>query len=115
MKIELKSRNFGKTYKLIYSYLIGLGFNVSSIGFNFWIEAIYIYRRDYYKYKFTLEEMYQEIAQRNKTSRDNVERQLRQARKNANRNLTKYFNYEKITNKSLLKLIGDQFIIWKKI
>lgn len=111
----IKNRNYGKTYKVIYNYLLNLNFNINSIGFYFWIEAINIYRRDYYKYNFTIEEVYLEIAKRNNTSKNNVERQLRNARKNNINKLKKYFNYKTITNKRLLKLMGGEFIIWKKI
>ena len=76
--------------------LIKLGFNVSTKGFNYWIEAVRIYKFD------KMEDIYSYIATNNRDTRNRVERAMRVTREQANKNIKEYFNYNlKIGNKTL--------------
>ena len=81
--------------------LIKLGFNVSTKGFNYWIEAVRIYN------KFDkMEDVYTFIATNNRDTRNRVERAMRVTREQANRKIKEYFNYNfRIGNKTLLHLL----------
>ena len=80
--------------------LIKLGFNVSTKGFNYWVEAVRIYRFD------KMEDVYGLIATNNRDTRNRVERAMRVTREQANKNIKEYFNYNfRIGNKTLLHLL----------
>ena len=80
--------------------LIKLGFNVSTKGFNYWVEAVRIYKFD------KMEDVYSLIATNNRDTRNRVERAMRVTREQANKNIKEYFNYNfKIGNKTLLHLL----------
>lgn len=86
--------------------LLQLQFNVNSIGFKYWLAGIKIYRKNYFRYGFTLEFVYNEIAEEYNTTRDRVERALRTASNTAKKNIQKYYNYYgTITNKTIFELI----------
>lgn len=86
--------------------LLKLGFNVNSIGFDYWSYAIKLYNQYRGKYTFSMEILYQDIAKYFKTTRNRVERAMRTARFTATENIVKEFNYNgKITNLSCLKLL----------
>ena len=85
--------------------LIELNFNISSIGFKYWIHLIYEYcikdRRDY------LGTIYKDIASAYNTSSHNVERSLRTAMKTAIPTIRKHYNFKKkkLSIKDFLNLI----------
>lgn len=86
--------------------LLNLQFNVSSIGFAYWITAISRYSKNYYKYNNSIEAIYEEVAQIHNTTRNRVERCMRTARRKADYEIQKQFNYyNKITNKTVLELL----------
>ena len=80
--------------------LIKLGFNVSTKGFNCWLEAVRMYKFD------KMEDVYSFIATNNRDTRNRVERAMRVTREQANKNIKEYFNYNfRIGNKTLLHLL----------
>lgn len=80
--------------------LIKLGFNVSTKGFNYWLEAVRMYKFD------KMEDVYSFIATNNRDTRNRVERAMRVTREQANKNIKEYFNYNfRIGNKTLLHLL----------
>ena len=86
--------------------LLELNFNITSIGFKYWIDAIMMYKFNYYKYDNTIENVYHEIANKNNTTRNQVERNMRTARITATEKIQKLFNYNRrITNKTVLTLL----------
>ena len=88
-------------------YLKELGFNILSMGFNYWILAIDLYERNSNQFGIIkMENIYNEIAEIYHTTRSNVERCMRTARIPATDNMINKFNYNgKITNMSCLKLL----------
>lgn len=109
------TRYFGQTYYIIHKALLLLNFNISSIGFDYWIRAIMIYRHNKNKYDNTIESVYNEIALEKNTTRDRVERAMRTARVNSNEEIKKAFNYNsKLTNKKVLELLTNNFFIMNK-
>ena len=80
--------------------LIKLGFNVSTKGFNYWVEAVRMNRLD------KMEDVYSFIATNNRDTRNKVEKAMRVTREQANKNIKEYFNYNfRIGNKTLLHLL----------
>lgn len=88
-------------------YLKELGFNISSMGFNYWLLAIDLYERNSNQFGILkMENIYNEIAEIYHTTRNRVERCMRTARLTATENIINEFNYNgKITNMSCLKLL----------
>ena len=88
-------------------YLKELGFNISSIGFNYWVLAVDLYNRNCEQYGIVnMTNIYNEIAEIYHTTKTRVERAMRTARFTATENIVKEFNYNgKITNLSCLKLL----------
>ena len=93
--------------------LLKLQFNVSSIGFNYWITAIMQYRKNYFKYNNTIEQVYQDVAKIHNTTRTRVERAMRTAKATATEEIQKQFNYyyNKLTNKTVLELLTHNYRI----
>ena len=101
-KAELNSMQVSTIPKL----LLKLQFNVTSIGFNYWITAIQQYRKNYYKYNNTIEKVYNDVAQIHNTTRTRVEKSMRTAKATATEQIQKQFNYyNKLTNKTVLELL----------
>ena len=96
-----------KEMKETTDYLKELGFNISSIGFNYWMLAVDLYNRNCDKYGIiNITNIYEEIAEIYHTTKARVERAMRTARRTASENIVKEFNYNgKITNLSCLKLL----------
>lgn len=87
-------------------YLLKLGFKVDSIGFEYWLKAIKLYKENYWRYGFTMEFIYYEVAKLCNSTRSRVERAMRTASMQAKDNIRKVYNYDfKITNKTILQLI----------
>lgn len=87
----------------IKSELLDLNFNATSRGFNYWITAILLYTRDFYKKN--VEDLYNEIARIYNSTRNNIERGMRTAILPAKENIQKFYNYKgRITNKTFLNL-----------
>ena len=104
-KAELNSL-YGMQFDTIPKLLLKLQFNVSSIGFNYWITAINLYRTNYYKYNNIIEQVYYDVAKIHNTTRTRVERSMRTAKATATEQIQKQFNYyNKLTNKTVLELL----------
>ena len=88
-------------------YLKELGFNISSIGFNYWVLAVDLYSRNCEQYGIVnMSNIYEEIAEIYHTTSHRVEKCMRTARIPATENMINEFNYKgKITNLSCLKLL----------
>ena len=104
-KAQLNSL-YGMQVNTIPKILLKLQFNVSSIGFNYWITAIIQYRKNYYKYNNTIEQVYHDVAKIHNTTRTRVERAMRTAKATATEEIQKQYNYyNKLTNKTVLELL----------
>lgn len=86
--------------------LLKLGFNVNSIGFDYWLYAITLYNKYIGKYTFSMNILYEDIANYFKSTRSRVERALRTSSIHAKENIKKIYKYNnKITNKTILILL----------
>lgn len=86
--------------------LLELGFKVNTLGFKYWIKAIEIYKKDGWRYGFTMQYLYEEIANYYETTKIRVERALRTCSDTAKDNLQMKYQYSgKITNKVILDLL----------
>lgn len=86
--------------------LLELQFNVSSIGFQYWETAIMLYRKKYYEYNNTIEQVYYDVAKIHNTTRTRVERAMRTAKATATEQIQKRYNYyNKLTNKTVLEIL----------
>lgn len=102
---------YGMQVSTIPKLLLKLQFNVTSIGFNYWITAINLYRTNYYKYNNTIEQVYHDVAKIHNTTRTRVERAMRTARDTATERIQEKYNYGlKLTNKSVLILLSENII-----
>lgn len=114
-KAQLNSL-YGMQVNTISKLLLRLQFNVSSIGFNYWATAIMQYRKNYYKYNNTIEQVYHDVAQIHNTTRARVERAMRTARTPATEQIQKQFNYyNKLTNKTVLELLTHNALFIEKV
>ncbi|UWF80400.1 MAG: Sporulation initiation factor Spo0A C terminal [Bacteriophage sp.] len=110
------SRGYGQMYYDINKMLLKLQFNVSTIGFYYWITAIQQYRKNYYKYNNTIEQVYYDVAKIHYTTRTRVERAMRTARQTATEEIQKQFNYyNKLTNKTVLELLTRNALFIEKL
>lgn len=110
------SRHYGQMYYGINKMLLQLQFNVTSIGFYYWITAIQQYRKNYYKYNKTIEKVYNEVAKIHNTTRTRVERAMRTAKATATEQIQKQFNYyNKLTNKTVLELLTRNALFIEKV
>lgn len=107
-----KSQQFTTITKL----LLKLQFNVSSIGFHYWETAIMLYRKKYYEYNNTIEQVYHDVAKIYNTTRTRVERAMRTAKATATEQIQKQFNYyNKLTNKTVLELLTRNALFIEKV
>lgn len=114
-KAELNSIS-GMQVSTIPKLLLKLQFNVTSIGFNYWITAIQQYRKNYYKYNNSIEKVYNDVAQIHNTTRTRVEKSMRTAKATATEQIQKQFNYyNKLTNKTVLELLTRNALFIEKI
>ena len=98
---------YGRQVNTITKLLLKLQFNVSCIGFNYWVTAIRLYRKNYYKYNNTIEHVYHDVARIHNTTRTRVERTMRTAKATATEQIQKQFNYyNKLSNKTVLELLS---------
>ena len=96
--------------------LLKLQFNVTCIGFNYWITAIQQYQKNYYKYNNTIEQVYHDVAKIHNTTRTRVERAMRTAKATATEQIQKQYNYyNKLTNKTVLELLTRNSLFLEKI
>lgn len=110
--IAKSERNFGQTYYEITKLLMRLNFNISSIGFQYWVIALIDYRKNYFKYDNTIERLYTDIAKNCNTTRSKVERGMRTASATAKKTIANDFNYyKKLSNKTILKLLTHNVCI----
>lgn len=104
---------YGRQVNSILKLLLKLQFNVSSIGFNYWVTAIRLYRKNYYKYNNTIEQVYHDVARIHNTTRTRVERAMRTAKATATEQIQKQFNYyNKLSNKTVLELLSCNVILF---
>ena len=85
--------------------LIELNFNVSSLGFKYWLILINDYLN---KNKYTtLESIYNRIAKLYNTTRDRVERNIRTASSQALSTIREHYKYKnkRLSTKDILELI----------
>lgn len=94
-----------------------LNFNITSIGFKYWIKAIDIYKKDSWRYGFTIEYLYNIIADYFQTTRTRVERAMRTASQNAKKTIAEKYNYNgKLSTKVILELICNyQIELYPKV
>lgn len=83
-----------------------LGFKIDSLGYQYWIYAINKSCKEYWKYSYTMEIVYNDVAKFYKTTRDRVERCMRHASINAKAFIRNKYNYKgSITTKVILQLL----------
>ena len=115
-EFKIGSRGYVQMYYGINKMLLKLQFNVSSIGFYYWITAIMQYRKNYYKYNNTIEQVYYDVAKLHNTTRTRVERAMRTAKATATEQIQKQYNYyNKLTNKTVLELLTRNSLFIEKI
>lgn len=114
-KAQLNSL-YGMQVNTIRKLLLELQFNVSSIGFRYWIKAIRVYKQDGWRYGFTMQYLYNEIANYFGSTATRVERAMRTARATATEQIQKQYNYyNKLTNKTVLELLTRNSFFIEKI
>lgn len=88
--------------EIIKDKLLKLGFNINSVGFDYWIRAIEVYQPN-----VKMESVYFILAQffgKKKTSL--IERGMRTASETAKEKIKEYYKYDgKLSNKTILNLI----------
>ena len=115
-EFKVGSRGYGQMYYGINKMLLQLQFNVTSIGFYYWITAIQQYRKNYYKYNNTIEQVYHDVAKIHNTTRTKVERAMRTVKSTATEQIQKQFNYyNKLTNKTVLELLTRNALFIEKV
>ena len=115
-EVKIGRRRNGQKYYGINKMLLQLQFNVTSIGFYYWITAIMQYRKNYFKYNNTIEQVYQDVAKIHNTTRTRVERAMRTAKATATEEIQKQFNYyNKLTNKTVLELLTRNALFIEKV
>ena len=102
-------------YYEINKMLLQLRFNVTSIGFYYWITAIQQYRKNYNKYNNIIEQVYYDVAKIHNSTRARVERAMRTAKATATEQIQKQFNYNKLTNKTVLELLTRNALFIEKV
>ena len=106
---------YRQMYYEINKMLLQLQFNVTSIGFQYWLTAIQQYRKNYYKYNNTIEQVYYDVAKIHNTTRTRVERAMRTSKATATEQIQKQFNYyNKLTNKTVLELLTRNVLFIEK-
>jgi len=83
--------------------LLELGFNINSKGFDYWLQAIELYKNK----KRKLIDLYEILANTNDTTYTRVERCLRFSSETAKNNIKRKYNYNnKLNNRAILKLLS---------
>ncbi len=101
--LKIAERGFGQVYYLRQKYLLQLGFNINSIGFDFWLIAIQIYLKNR---QISMMTLYEEIGKRRNKTASQIERAMRTASETAKENMKKLYDYNgKLSNKTILTLI----------
>ena len=101
--IQIGERRIGQTYHLRQKYLLQLGFNITSIGFDFWLIAIRIYLKNR---QISMTNLYSEIAKITNKTASQIEKAMRTASESAKENIKKLYDYNgKLSNKTILTLI----------
>lgn len=101
--IKIAERGFGQTYYLRQKYLLQLGFNINSIGFDYWIRAIEVYKPN-----VKMENVYFTLAQFFGKKPTLIERGMRTASERAKEKIKEYYKYDgKLSNKSILNLLTN--------
>ena len=107
---------YGMQVPSLAKLLLKLQFNVTSIGFYYWITAIRQYQKNYYKYDNTIEKVYNDVAKIHNTTRTRVEKAMRTAKATATEQIQKQFNYyNKLTNKTVLELLTRNALFIEKV
>ncbi len=89
--------------EIIKDKLLKLGFNINSIGFNYWIRAIEIYQPN-----AKMESVYFTLAQFFGKKPSLIERGMRTASETSKEKIKEYYKYDgKLSNKSILNLITN--------
>lgn len=102
--IKIAERGFGQTYHLRQKYLLQLGLNINSIGFDYWITAIGIYIRK--RGRISMTELYNIIGKNFDKKSSQIERSMRTASETAKENIKKLYDYNgKLSNKTILTLV----------
>ena len=87
-------------------YLLKLDFKIDTLGFEYWIRAIEIYKENYWRHDFTMQFLYNEIAKEFNSTAHRVERCLRTSSAPAKKKIAEIYNYKlNITTKTILQLI----------
>ena len=104
--VLIGQRSYKNSYYEIIKLLTRLNFNIESVGFQYWVMALIIYKKNFYRYDDTIETIYSEVAKIFQTTRNNVERDMRTASQEAKKTIANDFEYnKKLTNKTILKLL----------
>ena len=83
--------------------LLELGFNINSKGFEYWKQAIELYKNK----KYSMTDLYIELADKNSTGKGAVERCLRFSSETAKNSIKRKYNYNnKLNNRAILKLLS---------
>lgn len=99
--IKIAERGFRQTYYLRQKYLLQLGFNINSIGFDYWIRAIEVYQPN-----VKMKSVYFTLAQFFGKKPSLIERGMRTASETAKEKIKEYYKYDgKLSNKTILNLI----------
>lgn len=103
--IKIAGRGFGQTYYLRQKYLLQLGFNINSIGFDFWLTAIRIYLKNR---QISIMTLYNEIAKITNKKSSQVERAMRTSSENAKEKIKELYQYDgKLNNRTILNLLTN--------
>lgn len=93
--------------KQIINKLLDLNFNITSKGFNYWIDAIKINIKD----KNKMQSIYYIIAKKYNTSWTSIERAMRHSKEKAINCLLEKYKYKgNMTNKTILELITNDLL-----
>lgn len=97
-----------KRRKEIEAVLIELNFNLASKGFEYWVQAIMLYKYDFKSVRQMMERVYEKIANNNNDTISRVERAMRTAKKTAEIYISDKYKYNvRLTNKRIIKLLGE--------
>lgn len=87
--------------EIIKDKLLKLGFNINSIGFDYWLRAIEVYQPN-----VKMESVYFTLAQFFGKKPSLIERGMRTASETAKEKIKEYYKYDgKLSNKTILILI----------
>lgn len=87
--------------EIIKDKLLKLGFNINSVGFDYWIRAIEVYQPN-----VKMESVYFTLAQFFGKKPSLIERGMRTASETSKEKIKEYYKYDgKLSNKTILNLI----------